>query len=161
MNICETCGQQLLTNTVVLDGHNFCTDKCLIVSDIYKNYTQYIDETVNKTKVPEEALEKFFSIIDNEVLRAYLLDKLAVRLNSEENNEIVNNVSMVPIISSNLESVGYDKSANDLIVQFKGGGKYKYLGVPNIIYEGFMKADSKGKYFAQNIKNGGYQFQKV
>jgi len=56
------------------------------------------------------------------------------------------------IVSSNLVSVGYDKTSSTLEIEFKNG-IYQYSGVSENEYEGLMNASSAGKYFNMNIKN--------
>lgn len=55
--------------------------------------------------------------------------------------------------SSNLKSVGYDKSAEILEIEFNNGGIYQYSKVPENIFNELMKAQSHGKYFIRSIKN--------
>ena len=62
-------------------------------------------------------------------------------------------VNMVPVISSNLSSVGYEESTRTLYIEFHHGGVYAYYDVPSTIYNDLMNADSKGHYHAVNIKN--------
>ena len=66
-----------------------------------------------------------------------------------------------PVQSSNLASVGYDISTSVLEVEFLNGSVYQYYGVPAQVHEGLMNAGSKGSYFYQNIRNGGYPFSRV
>lgn len=54
------------------------------------------------------------------------------------------------IQSSNISEADYD--GKDLIITFKKGGVYRYLGVPQSVFNAFISADSQGKYFTQNIK---------
>jgi hypothetical protein len=58
-----------------------------------------------------------------------------------------------PVRSSNIHSVGYDLASRTLEVEFHSGGLYRYSGVPEIIYQGFMRAASKGSYFHDHIKD--------
>jgi len=60
---------------------------------------------------------------------------------------------MNSVASSNIESIGYDKEKATLHVQFRGGGLYTYPGVEMSLYEDFFSADSKGKFFHQNIRS--------
>jgi hypothetical protein len=60
--------------------------------------------------------------------------------------------------SSNIASIGYDPPT--LEVEFHHGGVYTYEGVPQEVYENFMAAPSKGRFFAENIK-GKYPHQRV
>lgn len=66
---------------------------------------------------------------------------------------------MPPVISSNIASVDWD--AGTLDVKFKTGDKYRYFEVPHFYYEDFLNADSKGKYFDQKIKKGGFKYEKL
>ncbi|ARK94267.1 KTSC domain-containing protein [Burkholderia pseudomallei] len=65
-----------------------------------------------------------------------------------------------PVSSSNISSIGYDADNQVLEVEFVNGSVYSYSGVPPGEYEGFMNADSKGKYLHANIKNR-YSFIKL
>ena len=54
--------------------------------------------------------------------------------------------------SSNIKSVGYDPQTKELVVEFRGGQLYLYTGVPSIVYKKFLEAESKGRFFVNNIK---------
>jgi hypothetical protein len=54
--------------------------------------------------------------------------------------------------SSNIKSLGYDETTQKLEVEFKAGGLYQYAAVPKGLYERFMSAPSKGRFFDQNVK---------
>lgn len=47
-----------------------------------------------------------------------------------------------------------------LKVTFKNGREYLYEGVPAQVYEDFLMANSKGKFFHENI-NGRYNYSRV
>lgn len=70
-------------------------------------------------------------------------------------------MEMLNVQSTNLKSVGYDDNQKFLYIEFKHGGKYKYLNVKKSIYDKLLVADSKGKFFDQNIKKAGYKYSKV
>jgi len=55
--------------------------------------------------------------------------------------------------SSVIASVGYDRERRDMMVEFKTGELYLYQGVPPIVYEKFLEAESKGSFFNSNIKS--------
>ena len=55
--------------------------------------------------------------------------------------------------SSNLLSVGYDRSRAILEIEFKNRRIYQYFNVPEIIFMELLNAPSKGKFFHQHIKN--------
>ena len=65
-----------------------------------------------------------------------------------------------PVVSTHLTSVGYDRAATTLDIEFRGGAVYRYRGVPHAIYRQLMSADSKGRYFAQHIR-GRFAFERV
>ena len=65
-----------------------------------------------------------------------------------------------PVSSSNISAIGYDADNQVLEVEFTNGAVYSYSGVPTGECEGFMNADSKGKYLHANIKNR-YPFTKL
>ena len=64
------------------------------------------------------------------------------------------------IVSSNIESVGYDRESETLEIEFKSGGVYRYSNVPHTAYTNLVMAESVGKYFHQHIK-GEYEYEKV
>lgn len=66
----------------------------------------------------------------------------------------------IPVTSKNIQSIGYDADSHTLEVEFNSGGVYQYSSVPQEVYEGFIGADSKGRYFSANIK-GVYSFSKA
>ncbi|MGP8163454.1 MAG: KTSC domain-containing protein [Acidimicrobiales bacterium] len=59
---------------------------------------------------------------------------------------------MVPVISSNLATVGYDAAACELRIQFLSGHLYAYSNVPPEVHERLMNASSKGRYFYYYIR---------
>lgn len=64
------------------------------------------------------------------------------------------------VVSSNILSVGYDPATSTLEVEFQSG-VYQYYNVPTEIFAGLMQSPSKGSFFDQYIKKGGYPFAKV
>ena len=58
-----------------------------------------------------------------------------------------------PVRSSDLSSVGYDERRQTLEIEFRSGGIYRYLEVPKETFAGLMESDSKGRYFAKNIRD--------
>lgn len=51
-------------------------------------------------------------------------------------------------VSSNVEAYGYDKQSRTLKVVFSGGAEYRYLCVPEQLYQDLDKTDSKGSFIA-------------
>ena len=70
-------------------------------------------------------------------------------------------MEMQSVSSSNLSAVGYNFDSSTLRVEFLKGGLYEYQGVPSDVYEGLINAGSKGTYFDQFIKKGGYSCAKI
>ncbi|MBK6960090.1 MAG: KTSC domain-containing protein [Gammaproteobacteria bacterium] len=65
-----------------------------------------------------------------------------------------------PVTSTDIRAIGCDADSQTLEIEFNSGSVYDYAGVPQGEYDGFMGADSKGKYFHANIKNR-YSFVKL
>ena len=67
-------------------------------------------------------------------------------------------MKMIPVYSSNINSVGYEN--NTLYIQFNNGSVYAYYNVPESVYRGLMNASSHGKYHAAYIKNS-YSYKRI
>jgi hypothetical protein len=70
------------------------------------------------------------------------------------------NIVMIPVVSSNVESIGYDEETQTLRVRFLNGSEYDYKNVPIIEFEQLKNAQSIGSYLNRNIK-GNYAYGKV
>ncbi len=66
----------------------------------------------------------------------------------------------LPVISSNLSSVGYDPSSSILEVEFIRGGVYQYYDVPEHVHSEFISSGSLGSYLHHSIKPS-YAFSKI
>lgn len=64
------------------------------------------------------------------------------------------------VVSSNIDSIGFDPETQTLEVRFKHGGTYSYDGVAATTFEQFRSATSPGKFFLANIK-GQYSTRKA
>ena len=60
---------------------------------------------------------------------------------------------MIPVSSSNVQSIGFDEHSQTLYVDFINGSRYQYFKVPKSIFEQFLVANSKGKFLHRNIKD--------
>ena len=60
---------------------------------------------------------------------------------------------MIPVISSNVESVGYDEQNRIVYVRFLNATVYMYKEVPLYEFEGLLNAPSVGSYLHRNFKN--------
>jgi len=65
-----------------------------------------------------------------------------------------------PVSSSAISSVGYDRKAKTLELEFSSGGVYDYYEVPPKIYAELMSAESKGRFISVRIR-GKYQSERV
>ena len=70
------------------------------------------------------------------------------------------NINMIPVESSNVESVGYDSDEQILYVRFLSGSTYIYKGVNSYEFEGLLTAPSVGSYLHRNIKNN-YPYERI
>jgi hypothetical protein len=59
----------------------------------------------------------------------------------------------LPLDSSALNAVAYLPAQRLLYLEFRSGERYRYFGFPPELYREFLAAESKGTYFAQNIRN--------
>lgn len=72
--------------------------------------------------------------------------------------EVLPSPEWVEVESSNIEAVKYDVMPSELYVRFKRKGEvppsvYCYHGVPLNVFADLLAADSKGKFFAERIRN--------
>lgn len=61
------------------------------------------------------------------------------------------NIERIRVKSSNIYSVGYDKTEKILQVEFLNGSIYQYCDVPEYVFNELLQASSKGKYFNSKI----------
>lgn len=59
----------------------------------------------------------------------------------------------IDVDSTLLSWVAYAPHQHRLQLGFRRGEVYNYLDVPESIYRDLLAADSKGRYFNQNIRN--------
>lgn len=59
---------------------------------------------------------------------------------------------MIKANSSTINHYTYDHESHTLTVVFKQGGTYKYLDIPQTVYEAFHNSSSKGTFLHENIK---------
>jgi len=62
-------------------------------------------------------------------------------------------MSMTPVESSMMRSVEYNAGAKTLDIAFSSGKTYRYFDVPASVYKGLLKAESKGQFFNERIKD--------
>jgi hypothetical protein len=69
-------------------------------------------------------------------------------------------MTLQPVTSSNLASVGYDADSQTLTIEFRKSGTYEFYDVPESVYQDLMSSGSHGEYFARNIR-GKYRYVKA
>jgi len=89
------------------------------------------------------------------------LEKLARKKAPSKPKPVRRVMSLTPVASSNLDSLGYDAPSKTLEVKFKSSGLYQYDQVPMATFKKVMKAKSKGKALNRLVVNGGYQYRKL
>ena len=57
-----------------------------------------------------------------------------------------------PVDSTTMRSVGYQSRSRILEIEFDSGAVYQYLEVPSRTYEQLLRAESKGRYFNNEIR---------
>ena len=69
-------------------------------------------------------------------------------------------MSWINVSSTNLSRVRYDDNKNILEIDFQGGRVYQFFDLPKQVFEGLLNAESKGKFFHEQIK-GHYRYARV
>jgi hypothetical protein len=69
-------------------------------------------------------------------------------------------INHMPVQSSSVRSIGYDKESGELHVTFNDGGRYMYHGVPENVHQSLMMSGSKGNFLHHNVKNA-FEFTKL
>ena len=62
--------------------------------------------------------------------------------------------------SSNLESVGYDPTTQELQVKFRSGAIYRYAAVLQEVYEEFKSLGFSGRFLNSTIK-GAFDYERI
>ena len=62
--------------------------------------------------------------------------------------------------STAIRDIDYDEHRSKLFVRFTSGAEYIYVGVPSPVHRAFAEAESKGGYFADEIRDR-YPFNRL
>lgn len=62
--------------------------------------------------------------------------------------------------SAAISDIRYDEDRSKLFVRFLDGDEYVYVGVPGEVHRSFIGADSKGRFFAFEIRDQ-YPYNKI
>ena len=60
---------------------------------------------------------------------------------------------MPRVESAAIRSIDYEAADRILFVTFADGDRYAYFGVPHATFAAFLRADSKGRFFAEHIRD--------
>jgi hypothetical protein len=66
---------------------------------------------------------------------------------------VVITLEWVPVESGLFTAAAYRQEARQLYLRFRDGDIYRYFVCPVSVYRAFLSAESKGRYFAQQIRN--------
>ena len=67
----------------------------------------------------------------------------------------------VRVESEALRSIGYDVGTRELEIEFASRTVYRYFDVPDYLHLGLMAADSHGQFYADFIRNAGFDYVQV
>ena len=67
---------------------------------------------------------------------------------------------MFEVVSSNINSIGFDHDSSTLYVRFYNGSLYVYYGVPEEIWLMFFNSESKGRFLWGHIRDY-YSYERV
>lgn len=90
----------------------------------------------------------------------FIRDLLASSDDPQEVEQALSGLDMIPVDSSNLAAVNYNKRRKQLIIAFLDGSVYLYVAVPEAEYLALMKAESHGSYFYYNIRDS-YDHERI
>lgn len=60
---------------------------------------------------------------------------------------------MPTVQSSAIRAVNYDAPSRTLFVVFIDGDRYAYMDAPPELYAAFLEAESKGRFFAEHVRD--------
>ena len=59
---------------------------------------------------------------------------------------------LLPVDSTSVARIGYDREAMEIYVEFHTGALYGYRRAPDFVFDAFARADSKGAFLNKVIK---------
>ena len=66
----------------------------------------------------------------------------------------------MPVVSSNVASVGYSHHLHALEIEFVRGAVYRFLNVPADVYRDLLASESKGRFIFERLR-GKYEFVRI
>ena len=141
VTVCMRCDSQLTKE------QKFCPN-CGLEISLIKEYLSEDNKRVVDYKINTifmEALhtvDKLNNLTDEEKFHMYILSVW-----EDTENKMIN------VVSSNIQSIGYDLETESLFVKFNNDFLYLYMEVPEKYYDEFLDVSSKGKYHNKVIMN--------
>jgi KTSC domain len=71
---------------------------------------------------------------------------------SSDQPAIVSHIRREAVASHGLAAIGYSKRLHALEIEFVNGAIYRYLNVPPRLYRDLIVADSKARFYDQNVR---------
>lgn len=141
---------------------NYCTkpksrDEIFEIIGLYKNTKNF----QNHIKPLIDLGWIYFTLPDKLTSRnqKYYTTDLGKKLLTVVSMNSNSGIKRIPVASSNIASVGYDKEAHILEIEFHHGAIYQYVDVPEKVYEELMNSPSQGAYFMNELKDK-FKYQK-
>jgi len=69
-------------------------------------------------------------------------------------------MNVTAVESSTLTTIAYERTRGLLQLEFNSRALYQYFGVPAAVYEGLLRASSKGTYFNRAIR-GKFRYSRI
>lgn len=139
------------------------TNRIWIITNDFDFYTKFKTTCYLNPFLSQELLNKnagikinIFESLSDGLRDFFNLNKIDSKISEDDFKKVIKeekNLRRNNVESSNIKSIGYDTENKILEVEFRHGGIYQYLDIPENIYEEFMNADSHGKYFSEKIRN--------
>ena len=81
----------------------------------------------------------------------------------ENLQEIIKEIQMFKVYSTNIVALGYDESRKILRVIFKGNSSYLYFNVEPEVWENLKNSESKGRTLSESIikQKNKYKYIKI
>ena len=122
-------------------------------------FNQKLSKMMNLLKISPRLFEVFISKIQKNVIhRPFKAKAKSMAFKKRATRQRKEKMSDKPEVSSSSDSslireASYDPFMKVLTVDFRNGGKYEYIEVPEEVYTQLCEAPSAGKFFHINIKN--------
>ncbi len=82
----------------------------------------------------------------------YYTTDLGKRLLRIISQSLQNPIKRIPVASSNIATIGYDKKSNIMEVEFHNGDVYQHIDVPEKVFLELINAPSHGAYYLHEVR---------